>query len=55
MTPSRSRSDSMYYGPRGYGGRTPVGFGSEELIPEPVDGPKNGDSISVTIRFRPLR
>ncbi|KAG8643964.1 kinesin-like protein KIN-7D, mitochondrial isoform X2 [Manihot esculenta] len=54
MTPSRSRSDSMYYGPRGYGGRTPVGFGSEELIPEPVDGPKNGDSISVTIRFRPL-
>ncbi|KAJ9132809.1 hypothetical protein P3X46_033642 [Hevea brasiliensis] len=54
MTPSRSGSDSMYYGPRGYCGRAPVAFGSEELIPELVDVPRNGDSISVTIRFRPL-
>ncbi|KAJ9189675.1 hypothetical protein P3X46_000939 [Hevea brasiliensis] len=54
MTPSRSRSDSLYCGPHGYGGRSPVAFGSEELIAEPVDVPRNGDSISVTIRFRPL-
>ncbi|KAG8655896.1 kinesin-like protein KIN-7D, mitochondrial isoform X3 [Manihot esculenta] len=51
MTPG---SDSMYSGPRGYGGCTPVAFGSDELIAEPVDVPRNGDSISVTIRFRPL-
>ncbi|KAF2301914.1 hypothetical protein GH714_030372 [Hevea brasiliensis] len=54
MTPSRSHSDSLYCGPHGYGGRSPVAFGSEELISEPVDLPRNGDSISVTIRFRPL-
>ncbi|KAJ4837396.1 Kinesin-like protein KIN-7D, mitochondrial [Turnera subulata] len=56
MTPSRGRSDSMQYGSRGgYGNRTPVGFGSEELIGEPLESaPRNGDSISVTIRFRPL-
>lgn len=58
MTPGRSRNaDSMY---RGYGGHTasPVGYPSEELIAEPFDSPpKSGsaDSISVTIRFRPLR
>uniref|UniRef100_A0A5B7A9E3 Putative kinesin-related protein 11 isoform X1 n=1 Tax=Davidia involucrata TaxID=16924 RepID=A0A5B7A9E3_DAVIN len=53
MTPSRNRSDSMYS--RGYGGRTPVGFpSSDELIGEPVDTSRSGDSISVTIRFRPL-
>ena len=45
----------QYAGPRG-GGHTPVGFESEELIAEPVDQPRSGgDSISVTIRFRPLR
>ncbi|CAK7329631.1 unnamed protein product [Dovyalis caffra] len=61
VTPSRARSDSMQYsGPRGGGGyggsRTPVGFGSEELMAEPIDQPRTGgDSISVTIRFRPLR
>ncbi|PON99874.1 Kinesin-like protein [Trema orientale] len=54
MTPSRSRSDSVYGGPRGYGSRTPVGFAAEELIAEPLDAPRSGDSISVTIRFRPL-
>ncbi|XP_024030092.1 kinesin-like protein KIN-7D, mitochondrial [Morus notabilis] len=54
MTPSRGRSDSLYGGSRGNGGPTPVGFASEELIAEPLDAPRSGDSISVTIRFRPL-
>lgn len=54
MTPGRGRSDSMYS--KGYGGRTAVDFPSpEELIGEPVDASRSGDSISVTIRFRPLR
>ncbi|KAL8195356.1 hypothetical protein R6Q57_025759 [Mikania cordata] len=49
--------DSMY--PRGgYGGRSPVGYQSaDEMIDEPIDDvPRSGggDSISVTIRFRPL-
>ncbi|KAK3006762.1 hypothetical protein RJ639_016203 [Escallonia herrerae] len=53
MTPSRTRSDSAYS--RGYGGRSPVGFPSaDELIGEPVNVSGAGDSISVTIRFRPL-
>ncbi|XAR59110.1 Plus-end-directed kinesin ATPase [Bertholletia excelsa] len=54
MTPSRHRSDSMYS--RGYGGRSPIGFPSaDELLAEPLDAPRSGgDSISVTIRFRPL-
>ncbi|XP_021889249.1 kinesin-like protein KIN-7D, mitochondrial isoform X2 [Carica papaya] len=55
MTPSRSRTDSMYHGGRGHGGCTPVEYGAEELIGEPVDASRSGgDSISVTIRFRPL-
>ncbi|KAL8264530.1 hypothetical protein R6Q59_022660 [Mikania micrantha] len=49
--------DSMY--PRGgYGGRSPVGYQSaDEMIDEQIDDvPRSGggDSISVTIRFRPL-
>ncbi|KAK2978273.1 hypothetical protein RJ640_017124 [Escallonia rubra] len=53
MTPSRTLSDSAYT--RGYGGRSPVGFPSaDELIGEPVNVSGAGDSISVTIRFRPL-
>ncbi|KAI5673183.1 hypothetical protein M9H77_13547 [Catharanthus roseus] len=53
MTPSRSRSDSMYS--RGYNNRSPVDFPSaDELLAEPVDMSKSGDSISVTIRFRPM-
>ncbi|KAI3695489.1 hypothetical protein L1987_78486 [Smallanthus sonchifolius] len=52
-----ARSDSMY-SKGGYGGRSPVGFPSQdELIGEPVDSvPRSGggDSISVTVRFRPL-
>ncbi|XP_044509375.1 kinesin-like protein KIN-7D, mitochondrial [Mangifera indica] len=57
MTPNRSRSESMYPGPRGYSARAapPVSFPSEELISESFDAPqRSGDSISVTIRFRPL-
>lgn len=54
MTPSRSRSDSMYVPPRGYNNQSPVGFATDELIAETVDTPRSGDSISVTIRFRPL-
>ncbi|KAF8410516.1 hypothetical protein HHK36_003047 [Tetracentron sinense] len=50
-TPSRGRSDSVYYGTP-----TPVDFASaDEHIGEQVDVPRSGDSISVTIRFRPLR
>lgn len=51
MTPNRNRSNG--YG----GGRSPVGYPSvEELLGEPLDGVRSGsgDSISVTIRFRPL-
>ena len=57
MTPSWGRSESTYYGggARSYGGRSPVAFGTEELLAEPVDTSRSGDSISVTIRFRPLR
>ncbi|KAL9333305.1 hypothetical protein Peur_073444 [Populus x canadensis] len=55
VTPNRARSDSMQYGGLRGGGQTPVGFGPEELIAEPFDQPRSGgDSISVTIRFRPL-
>lgn len=53
MTPGRSRSDSAYS--RGYNSRSPVDFPSaDELMAEPVDTSRSGDSISVTIRFRPL-
>ncbi|XP_059296882.1 kinesin-like protein KIN-7D, mitochondrial isoform X1 [Lycium ferocissimum] len=53
-TPSHSRSDSVYS--QGYENRTPVSYPSEdELIDEPVDNmPRSGDSISVTVRFRPM-
>ncbi|TQD99413.1 hypothetical protein C1H46_014983 [Malus baccata] len=54
MTPGRGRSDSMQYGSGGYSARSPVGFASEELSAEMLEAPKGGDSISVTIRFRPL-
>ena len=39
----------------GYDDCSPVGFISDDLMSESVDEPRNGDSISVTIRFRPLR
>lgn len=55
----RGVSDSMHYGGGGggggYGDCSPVGFISDDLIAEPVDELRNGDSISVTIRFRPLK
>ncbi|XP_010271503.1 PREDICTED: kinesin-like protein KIN-7D, mitochondrial [Nelumbo nucifera] len=55
MTPSRSRSDSMYHGSRSYENRTPVSYApAEELIGETVDTSRSRDSISVTVRFRPL-
>nr|POF06708.1 kinesin-like protein kin-7d, mitochondrial [Quercus suber] len=46
----------MHSGPRGYNGRSPVGFPSDDLIAEPLEVVRSGsgDSISVTIRFRPL-
>ncbi|KAJ4965690.1 hypothetical protein NE237_017539 [Protea cynaroides] len=54
-TPSRGRSDTMNHGSRGYESRTPVGYTSaDELIGEPVDSSRSGDSISVTVRFRPM-
>ncbi|KAF5954763.1 hypothetical protein HYC85_007619 [Camellia sinensis] len=53
MTPSLPKG-----GGGGFGGRSPVGFGSadELLLGDPLDAPRSsgGDSISVTIRFRPL-
>lgn len=55
MTPSRSRSDSMQRGSRGYNAHTPVPYAPEEIIGEPLEAPRSGDSISVTIRFRPLK
>ncbi|XP_043708686.1 kinesin-like protein KIN-7D, mitochondrial [Telopea speciosissima] len=55
MTPSRGRSDSVYHASRGYAGGTPVGYASvDEVIGEPVDSSRSGDSISVTVRFRPM-
>ncbi|XP_038887849.1 kinesin-like protein KIN-7D, mitochondrial [Benincasa hispida] len=54
MVHGRGGSDSMHYGGGSYGDCSPVGFISDDLIAEPVDEMRNGDSISVTIRFRPL-
>lgn len=52
--PSRNRSNSDFS--RGYGDRTPVSYQStDELITEPVDVSRAGESILVTVRFRPLR
>ncbi|OIT22692.1 PREDICTED: kinesin-like protein KIN-7D, mitochondrial isoform X1 [Nicotiana attenuata] len=52
-TPSRNRTDSAYS--RGYENRTPVNLQPmEELIAEPVDMSRAGESISVTVRFRPM-
>uniref|UniRef100_A0A7N0T253 Uncharacterized protein n=1 Tax=Kalanchoe fedtschenkoi TaxID=63787 RepID=A0A7N0T253_KALFE len=54
MSLSRSQSDSIDIGPGGYGAQIQSGLGSGELLNEPSDVPRAGDSISVTIRFRPL-
>ncbi|KAE8654335.1 Kinesin-related protein 11 [Hibiscus syriacus] len=50
-TTNRSRSDSMYHDSRGYNASTPVAHAPEEIQ---LEAPRSGDSISVTIRFRPL-
>ncbi|XP_054787623.1 kinesin-like protein KIN-7D, mitochondrial [Prosopis cineraria] len=54
MAPSLGRGELLHYGPTGYGSRSPVELGSEELIADALDAPRTRDSISVTIRFRPL-
>ncbi|AES74241.2 putative plus-end-directed kinesin ATPase transcription factor C2H2 family [Medicago truncatula] len=55
-TPNRGRSESTCYGGSlgGYRDRSPVAFGGEELSVDPVETSTSADSISVTIRFRPL-
>ncbi|XP_022853439.1 kinesin-like protein KIN-7D, mitochondrial isoform X3 [Olea europaea var. sylvestris] len=55
MTPSKSSADPSYS--RGYNNRTPVSYPSmdEALIGVPLETTsRSGDSISVTIRFRPM-
>ncbi|KAG9442826.1 hypothetical protein H6P81_018680 [Aristolochia fimbriata] len=52
ITPNRGRNDIGPYG-RAPVHRAPVGF-AEPLVLEPVEGSRSGDSISVTIRFRPM-
>ncbi|KAK8316299.1 hypothetical protein V6Z12_A13G033900 [Gossypium hirsutum] len=54
ITPSRSRYDSTYQGSRGYNAHSPVAYAPEEIVGEPMEASRSGDSISVTIRFRPL-
>ncbi|KAI9128506.1 hypothetical protein K1719_001499, partial [Acacia pycnantha] len=54
MTPSLGRGELLHCGTPGYDNRSPVEFGSEELIADALDVPQSRDSISVTIRFRPL-
>ncbi|CAN4112437.1 unnamed protein product [Withania somnifera] len=53
MNPSYNRSNLEYS--QGYGNRTPVSYQlTDELIAEPVDMSRAGESILVTVRFRPL-
>lgn len=53
-TPSGNPTDFTYS--RAQGNRSQVNYSSaEELINEPVDVSRSGDSISVTVRFRPMR
>ncbi|KAL5985814.1 hypothetical protein ACLOJK_027801 [Asimina triloba] len=55
MTPNRTRSDSgLYPGSRAHRSREPIGFASAEELVEAADASRSGDSISVTVRFRPL-
>lgn len=59
IAPSRSESSTFYAaydcGGGGGGGSSTMEFGMEDVIAEPVDSSRSSDSISVTIRFRPLR
>ncbi|VFQ65848.1 unnamed protein product [Cuscuta campestris] len=53
MLPSANPSGSAYS--KSYGNRTPVHYPSaDEMLDEPVDASRSGDSISVTVRFRPM-
>ncbi|XP_057456471.1 kinesin-like protein KIN-7D, mitochondrial [Lotus japonicus] len=58
IAPSRSESSTFYAaydcGGGGGGGSSTLEFGMEDVIAEPVDSSRSSDSISVTIRFRPL-
>uniref|UniRef100_A0A1J3G4G2 Kinesin-related protein 11 n=2 Tax=Noccaea caerulescens TaxID=107243 RepID=A0A1J3G4G2_NOCCA len=56
MTPSRTLSDSGYIGSGSFGTGSPVPYPSEELLGEPMEETISSerDSISVTVRFRPL-
>ncbi|CAH2075901.1 unnamed protein product [Thlaspi arvense] len=57
MTPSRTFSDSGLIGSGSFGTGSPVPYPSEELLGEPMEETISSerDSISVTVRFRPLR
>lgn len=58
MTPSRTFSDSGLIGSGSFGTGSPVPYPSEELLlGEPMEEniSSERDSISVTVRFRPLR
>ncbi|KAL0698589.1 hypothetical protein Bca4012_054711 [Brassica carinata] len=56
MTLSRTFSDSGLVGSGSFGAGSPVPYPSEELLGEPVEETVSSerDSISVTVRFRPL-
>lgn len=57
MTPSRTFSDSGLIGSGSFGIGSPVPYPSEELLGDPMEETISSerDSISVTVRFRPLR
>lgn len=57
ITPNRYRGDSGHHlGPKAPVSRAPIGFASAEELGGEVEALKpGGDSISVTVRFRPLR
>ncbi|CAN8276607.1 unnamed protein product [Cochlearia groenlandica] len=58
MTPSRTLSDSGLIGSGSFGFGSPLPYPSDELLGEPVEDTtaisSERDSISVTVRFRPL-
>ncbi|KAL1190254.1 Kinesin-like protein KIN-7D [Cardamine amara subsp. amara] len=56
MTPSRTFSDSGLIGSGSFGIGSPLPYPSEELLGEPMEETISSerDSISVTVRFRPL-
>ncbi|MCL7022649.1 hypothetical protein MKW94_002155 [Papaver nudicaule] len=53
LTPSQPQSDSMYnQGSMDFGGS--IVAANDDVIPDAIDTSAAGDSISVTVRFRPL-